>query len=343
MRRHAFLLVLALLACGALARADGEAGGGAGPQPAPTQAATDVLTLKDGRRIEGEFVGEDDRFVTVKSAGSTRAYARDSIASIEQGQRAGGPPAAPSAQPGAAPAQPPAPASGKEKKGKGDRRDAPLSEAARKWLEELIARTADADESIRRSAAQAIAALGTQAIPAVRAAEAAATDGPQKELLARVANDIESRRDRRARGDGPPLPGEPGRGADGPQPGGARRGLDAMMQRVTEELALTDEQKPKVEAVLKDWTTKRLDLMRGARRDGLTPDQIAEKAAPLRAEAMAQMKTLLTEPQYATFEQIVGSLLEAQRGGGPRGPKPADGAQPAPPKPQDPPPADAPK
>jgi hypothetical protein len=337
MNRSALVLVLPLVMAAAVARADGD-GAGPAPQPAPAAAApTDTITLKDGRRLEGEVVGEDDRFISLRSGGVTRMYAKDSIASVEKAPRAPGQPDS-SANPGAAPSQPPAPPAGKEKKkDKVDRRDAPLSEPAKAWLAELLAKAADADESVRRSIGAAIGALGPQAIPAVRAAQAAAPDGPQKQFLDKLAGDMESRRDRRpgATGDGMGPDGmQPG--PDGGRPGGGRRGLDELMQRVSTELQLRDDQKPKVEAILQDVMKRRFEIARDARRDGLTAEQVAEKVTPLRADLLVQMKTVLDEAQNSMFEEMAKRLFDMQRPGGPTPPKPADGGQPKPPEPAPP-------
>jgi len=351
MKRPALSLVVPLLAvplllAGAIARADGD-GATPAPQPAATAAApADTITLKDGRRLEGEIVGEDDRFVSLKSGGVTRMYAKDSIASVEKAARPPGQRDS-SANPGAAPGQPPAPPAGKEKKkDKGDKREVPLSETAKAWLTELLGKSADADETVRRSIVAAIGALGPQAIPAVRAAQAAAPEGPQKQFLDKLAGDMEARRDRRPRGE-PGAPGD-GTGPDGMapgqepgapppgRPGAGRRGLDDLIQRVSTELELRDDQKPKVEAILQDVMKKRFEIMRDARRDGLTAEQVAEKVTPLRADLLAQMKTVLDEAQNSMFEEMAKRLFDMQRPGGPTPPKPADGGQPKPPEPAPP-------
>ena len=343
MKARALRLVLPLFLLGAAAWADGDAGG----QPAPAAqdaAAKDVVVLKDGRRVEGEVVAEDDRFVSVKSGGVTRAYAKDSVTSIEKAARAAGQPG-PSATPGPAaprPAGPSAEPAAKGKKNKGDKRDGqPISDAGKKWLDDLIARTADADESIRRSVGAAIGAMGPQAVPVLRAAEAAAADGPQKQFLGKLAADMEQRRDRRGRGE-PGMPGDgmgpdsamPGDQPRGDQPNGGgpngRRRLEDMMQRLTTDLELTDEQKPKAEAILRQSMGKRLEIGRDARRDGLTAEQVAEKVTALRNDLLAQMKDVLTEPQYSMFEQAATRMFEMA---------PPAAVQPTPPKP----PADAPK
>lgn len=331
-RRMLPILSLAVVLASAAAWGDGDATS----PPAAAPSTQDVLTLKDGRRLEGEVVGEDDRFVTLRSGGVTRSYARDSIASVERGAKT---PAtgAPAAGTDATPPAPAEPAGKQKKKDRPDRKDAPLSEAAKAWLDALLARSADADETVRRSVGAAIGALGPQAIPAVRAAEASAADGPQKQFLGRIAADMEARRDRRVREPGTPPDGmapdgsTPGKGP-GASPGGRadgpRRPVEDMLQRMTTELELRDEQKPKVEAILKDALQKRFELFRDARRDGLGPEDVAAKVAPLRADLLAQMKPVLDEPQYAMFEEMARRMFEAQRAPAPQKPQ----EPPAPPK-----------
>jgi hypothetical protein len=335
MKRPALSLVLPLLLAGPLAWADGDRTEPA-PQPAPAAAAThDTLTLKDGRRLEGDIVGEDDRFVSLKSGGVTRMYAKDSIQSVERAPRAPGQPDS-SAAPAPAPDQPGAPAKEKKKE-KGERREVPLTDAAKTWLAELLAKSADADEAVRRSIGAAIGSLGPQAIPAVRAAQAAAPEGPQKQFLDRLAGDLEARRDRRPRGEADgadaTAPGqEPGAPQGRPAPG--RRGLEELMQRLSTDLSLRDDQKPKVEAILQDVMKKRFEIFRDARRDGLTPEQVAERVTPLRADLLAQMKGVLDEAQNAAFEDMAKRLFEMQRPGTPM--PGTGGGQPKPPEPAPP-------
>ncbi len=349
MRRQGLLpsLTLCLLLVASPAWSDGEAGKPPAPAaPAPAAPATptqDVLTLKDGRRLEGEIVGEDDRFVSLRSGGVTRSYAKDSVASVERASRA----LASGTQAGGPAESPPTVAdpTGKKKKERPDRKDAPLSDAARSWLDALIARSAEADEVVRRSIGAAIGAIGPQAIPVVRAAEAAAADGPQKQFLGRLAADMEVRRDKRTREPGLPPGGMapegsmPGREPGGPEAGragGSRRPLEDMMKRLTDELELRDEQKPKVEEILKEALEKRFEVFRDARKDGLGPDEVAAKVEPLRTTLLSQMKPVLDEPQYAMFEEMAKKLFESQRGAMPGKPKAPEGhsGSPAPDQPK---------
>jgi hypothetical protein len=318
MSRLALFVLPLALAC-SLARADGES-------PAATAPANDVVVLKDGRRLEGEVVAEDDRFVSVKSGGVTRAYAKDSISSIEKSPRPAGTEAvsggAAPAQPGTPPAEPP---KGKGK-GKGEKREPPpLTVAGKKWLDDLIARSSDADETVRRSIAAAVGALGPSAVPVLRAARDAAPEGSQKQFLDRLAGEIEQRRAGRMRGEGDGMDGPPGPGRGG----FGRRAVEDTMQRLSAELELTEDQKPKVEPIVQDWMKQRMEIDMEARRSGLSQEQMAEKVGALHKDVLVKMKGVLTDAQFPTFEEMANRLFEMQKGMGPMPPKPQAPEKPA--------------
>jgi len=106
---------------------------------------------------------------------------------------------------------------------------------------------------------------------------------------------------------------------EGP-PGGAggQRGEAAFKERlnkIAEELKLTDDQKPKVEKVLKEQQEK----MRGSRDSASTPEERREKMKTLREEMAKKMKEILTPEQFAKWEKM-------PQGRGPGGGRPgADG------------------
>ena len=91
-----------------------------------------------------------------------------------------------------------------------------------------------------------------------------------------------------------------------------RRGqmVERRMERLTEQLKLTDEQKPKVQAAL-EQTAKKMQDLRGA-----PADDRAEKMKAIREEENKKLKEILTADQYTKYEKI-----REQRGpGGPGAP-----------------------
>jgi|PlaIllAssembly_1097288.scaffolds.fasta_scaffold790519_1 Spy/CpxP family protein refolding chaperone len=89
--------------------------------------------------------------------------------------------------------------------------------------------------------------------------------------------------------------------------------LKQRMTRMSEELKLTDAQKPKVEAVLKDQAEK----MRGLR--DATPEVRREKAQALRTDMDKKMKEVLTADQYTSWQKMRAQGREGR--GGPGGEK----------------------
>jgi periplasmic protein CpxP/Spy len=113
--------------------------------------------------------------------------------------------------------------------------------------------------------------------------------------------------------------------ADKPKGEGKERpaGVRAGGGKIAEELNLTADQKPKVEAIMKDAAEKRKAL-----RDdtALTPEQRREKAKAIAEESKTKLKDILTAEQLAKFEEMQKN--RPGRPGGPGGPggdhKPAD-------------------
>ena len=87
---------------------------------------------------------------------------------------------------------------------------------------------------------------------------------------------------------------------------GGKRGfptVEQQMERMSTQLNLTDDQKPKVKAVLEAQDTKMKEL----RKDGNTPTR--EQFQEVRKETQKKMKAILTEDQYKKYEEM------AARGG----------------------------
>ena len=97
---------------------------------------------------------------------------------------------------------------------------------------------------------------------------------------------------------------------------GGKRGfptVEQQMQRLTDQLTLTDDQKPKVKAVLEETSKKMQEI-----RSDSTLDQAQrrEKGQPIMDEQNTKMKAILTEEQYKKFQEM--------RPGGKKGGKKAE-------------------
>ena len=115
--------------------------------------------------------------------------------------------------------------------------------------------------------------------------------------------------------DKPARPERPERPAAGPGgnggPGGGQRG--DMLKKMAEDLGLSEEQKTKIQDVMK--------AQREATKD-LSPEERREKMKESRAAMDAKMKEILTAEQYTKWEKI----RQERRPGGPGGPGNEGGA-----------------
>ena len=98
------------------------------------------------------------------------------------------------------------------------------------------------------------------------------------------------------------------------KPGGGRRGptVEQQMERMTEELKLTDEQKPKVKAVLEDSHKKRQELI------GDTSVSREDRRPKMRAimdNEDKKLKEILTADQYAKHEKMREEMRAGGKGG----------------------------
>jgi Spy/CpxP family protein refolding chaperone len=135
----------------------------------------------------------------------------------------------------------------------------------------------------------------------------------------------------RAADEAPPATPGGANAADQPPPPERRdRRMDPaqMLQRMKEQLNLTDEQTAKVGAIFKAQGEKRQAIMNDT---SLSPDDKHAKMEELRKDAMAQIRALLTPEQQKKLDAM------PRPGRGPRG-EGRGGDSPPPPPP--PPPAD---
>lgn len=82
------------------------------------------------------------------------------------------------------------------------------------------------------------------------------------------------------------------------RPGGPRLSPEQQLERMTAELKLTDEQKPKVKAALEEQAKERAGL-----RD-LPQEERRAKWRAMREEMGKKLKTILTDEQYKKWEAM---------------------------------------
>ena len=90
---------------------------------------------------------------------------------------------------------------------------------------------------------------------------------------------------------------------DAPKRGKGGYSPEQQLERMTTTLTLTDEQKPKVKAVLED-TSKKMKAL----REDTSVDQTArrEKMKPIMDEQNTKMKAILTPEQYTKYTENLG-------------------------------------
>ena len=88
-----------------------------------------------------------------------------------------------------------------------------------------------------------------------------------------------------------------------PEKKGGKRGTspEQMMVRYTEQLSLTDEQKPKVKTVLEDTMKKRREI---TKESGQDRQQVREKMQPVMEVQNKKMKEILTADQYKKYQEM---------------------------------------
>jgi Spy/CpxP family protein refolding chaperone len=93
----------------------------------------------------------------------------------------------------------------------------------------------------------------------------------------------------------------------------------SQIDRMTEQLKLTDEQKTKLQPILKEETSK----LRELRQDtNLTAEQRRDEVRELRTQYFAKVKPILSTEQFEQFKKS-----QQQTGRGPRGAKAAKPAE----------------
>ncbi len=80
-----------------------------------------------------------------------------------------------------------------------------------------------------------------------------------------------------------------------------RFSVEQQMERYNTELKLTDEQKPKVKAVLEESNKKMREIFSDSSMDR---SQMREKMQPIREEQNKKMKAILTADQFKKYEEL---------------------------------------
>ena len=87
------------------------------------------------------------------------------------------------------------------------------------------------------------------------------------------------------------------------KPGGGKRGqsVEARMEQMTEQLKLTDDQKPKVKEVLEGGQKKMAELRNDS---SLSADDRREKMASIRTDEDKKLKAILTPEQQEKWQKM---------------------------------------
>jgi Spy/CpxP family protein refolding chaperone len=86
--------------------------------------------------------------------------------------------------------------------------------------------------------------------------------------------------------------------------GGGMRGRGLNFDQVSKQLELTDDQKPKVKAVLDDMQQKMRDLRNGADYSSLSQDDRRAKMKAIRDDVTTKLKDILTPDQFAKWQKM---------------------------------------
>ncbi len=109
---------------------------------------------------------------------------------------------------------------------------------------------------------------------------------------------------------GPGGPGGPGSGPGGP----------GFFEHMAQELDLTAEQKPKVQAIMDSVRQKSMELRQDT---SLSPEDRTAKRKAIREEQVTQMKAVLTPEQFEKWQKMPPPGRGSRNG--PNGPRPDGG------------------
>lgn len=178
-----------------------------------------------------------------------------------------------------------------------------LDPAADAWVRELVKRTSDRNELVRRSAQRALEEIGRPALPALR--QAARENAEAADTARRLIGRLE--------GGAPPGPDQQ-RGRDHGSHEGPIARLRAVEQ-VVKDLDLSEKQKGKVAEIRQASMKKAHALFQKVRDGDVKPEDIRSSFKKIHEEGMKEMKGVLSEEQYKKFEEAVKKIFSR---GGPR-------------------------
>jgi len=270
-------------------------------------SSEDVIVLSDGTEVRGRITAEDGEAYAVKVGGAVRLVEKKGVKEVRRG--------APAAEPEPAPEPaPPAAEKGQERKRRRAAEGAPpgslgeegmeaepppLSEAARSWARVCIDRLLGDDPAVRRSASDALRALGPGVVPLLREARQGADEAGRR-VLDEAARGLEKAKARPA--EPPKEPGKDGRARP-----------REVLERVRTELGLDPEKARAVGAKLMPFGRAIRETMEDA-RDGLVSYEDARaKGEALRAKLREDLKADLTEEQIAKLDGILDALAPGKR------------------------------
>jgi protein CpxP len=97
-----------------------------------------------------------------------------------------------------------------------------------------------------------------------------------------------------------------------PDKKGGKRGMsvDQVMERYTEQLSLTDAQKPNVKTVIEDSKKKRRELFRDS---SLDQEQKREKFRAVMDDQNKKMKEILTPDQFTKYQEMNEKMKKGKK------------------------------
>jgi len=248
----------------------------------PADDGVDVIRLREGgREFRGKIVAEDETTVTLKTENGALGFEKSVIEWIKKDgeiRRM----ATPEAKPRPTPTPEREPRPDRERPNRERREGRQPSPEMKRWIQACIAHLGSEDLGVRRSASSALLSIGRLAHPALE--EAARGDD---ERIATMAKQLLER--------------QPNRGNRERNPG--RRG--SQLERLAKELALTEEQKPKVKAIFEDLSRKRREMAQAMRSGEIPREDFRARWEEIQGATTEALRGVLTEEQMTRYEDYI--------------------------------------